>query len=162
VLFSIVRIISCALGCTRINPSDSTLEDDTETTPAPTYIVPVTSQPDPLDRTRWKLVAFESEEKTPSIPEQPQFFVEFRNGEVSLQGGCNSIGGHYVLENEHITITFAKRTEMDCSYLGSNVNEIEMAFSTALPKFDSYSLEVDEKLRIHYMDGELLLRRARD
>ena len=131
-------------------------------TPTHTYIVPVTSEPDPFDGTRWELVAFDGVENAPNIPEEPQFFVEFRKGEVSLQGGCNSVGGHYVLENEHITMTFVQRTEVDCSYLGPNVNEIEMAFSTAMATFDSYSLEDDEQLRIRYIDGELLLSRVAD
>ena len=67
-----------------------------------------------------------------------------------------------MLENEHITMTFVQRTEVDCSYLGPNVNEIEIAFSTAMATFDSYSLEDDEQLRIRYIDGELLLRRVAD
>ena len=119
-------------------------------------------QPDPLDGTRWELIAFESKESNPHIPEQPLFFVQFQAGELSLQGGCNSIGGHYVLENGHITMTFVIRTEMDCSYLGPEVNDVEEAFSTAMITFDSYTLEEDKQLRIRYYDGELLFRRVAD
>ena len=159
-LFSVVTILLFALGCTRINPPVSTLEDDTETTPTPTYIVPVTSEPDPLDRTRWELIAFDGVENAPIIPEEPQFFVQFRKGELSLLGGCNSVYGHYVLENNRITISFAERTEMVCS--NSSVNEIEEAFFTAMGTFNSYTLEGDEILRVHYIDGALFLRRAVD
>jgi len=84
-----------------------------------------------------------------------------KRGEVSLRGGCNSIIGHYKLENHHITITFAKRTEMDCSYLGPEVNEIEEVFSTAMLTFESYTMTADQ-LRIQYADGELILRHASD
>ena len=159
-LFSVVTILLFALGCTRINPPVSTLEDDTETTPTPTYIVPVTSEPDPLDRTRWELIAFDGVENAPIIPEEPQFFVQFRKGELSLLGGCNSVYGHYVLENDNIKITFAEGTEMDCS--DPSVNEIEGAFLTAMGTFNSYKFEGDELLRISYIDGELLLRRVVD
>jgi heat shock protein HslJ len=114
-----------------------------------------------LDGTDWELVAFESEEKALSMPKQPRFFVEFQKGELSLQGGCNSIGGHYVLESNSITTTFAKRTEVDCSSLGPNINEIEEAFFTAMLTFESYRIE-DEQLRIRYIDGELLFRRVSD
>ena len=59
-------------------------------TPTQTYIVPVTSEPDPLDGTRWELVAFESEARIPGIPEQPRLFIAFNRGKLSLQGGCNA------------------------------------------------------------------------
>ncbi len=163
VFVSTVSLLYFALGCTRVNSpentSSTTSEINTWTTPTPTYIVPVTSEPDPLYGTRWKLVAFESEKITPDIPERPQFFVRFHNGQLNFQGGCNSIGGHYVLQNDHITITFAERTEVDCSRLGSNVNDIEMLFSDAMLTFDTYVLDKDE-LRIHYIDGEILLHRV--
>jgi len=161
VIFTMVSFLYFELGCTRVNHLDSTIEVETRITPTATYIVPVPSEPEPLSGTRWKLVAFESEESTPSIPEQPQFFVEFQKGELSLKGGCNSIGGHYVLQNDNITITFAERTEVDCSHLGPTVNEIEEMFSSAMLTFDSYTIE-NEQLRIRYIDGELLLRRVPD
>lgn len=161
VFFTIVSFLYFTLGCTRVNPSDSTTGVDTRINPTAIYIVPVTSEPDPLSGARWKLVAFESEESTTSIPEQSLFYVEFQKGELSLHGGCNSVGGHYVLQNDNITITFTERTEMDCSHLGPNVNEIEEVFSIAMLTFDSYTLE-GEQLRIRYIDGELLLRRVQD
>lgn len=95
------------------------------------------------------------------MPEQPRFFVEFQKGELSLRGGCNSIGDHYVLESSAITITFAKATQMDCSFLGPNINEVEEAFSNAMLTFESYRIE-DEQLRIRYVDGELVFRRVPD
>jgi len=107
------------------------------------------------------LVAFESEEIAPSIPEQPQFFVEFWKGQLSLHGGCNSVFGNYVLQNDHITITFAESTEVGCSHLGSSVNEIELLFSISMLSFDTYAFNEDE-LRISYVDGEILLQRVSD
>lgn len=147
------------VGCTTASLPDGTLEGGAGTTP--TIVAPVTSEPDPLDGTRWELVAFESEERTPSIPEQPRLFVKFQKGALSLRGGCNSVGGHYVLENNHITITFTKRTEVDCSDRYPGINEVEYAFSTAMPTFESYTI-ADDWLRIRYVDGELLLRRVPD
>jgi heat shock protein HslJ len=138
-----------------------TTEGGTGTTPTHTYIVPVTSEPDPLDGTRWELVAFESEARTPSIPEQPRLFIAFNRGELSLQGGCNAVSGHYQIENDRITITFAEATLVDCSDSMPGINEIEDALSNAMPTFESYTIEGD-LLRIRYADGELLFRRVSD
>lgn len=161
VISMFVIVLNFAMGCSMINPHDSTVKVETRVAPTATYIVPVTSEPDPLSGTRWKLVAFDSEESIPSIPEQPVFVVEFQKGELSLHGGCNSVGGHYVLHNNNITITFAERTEVDCSHLGPKVNQVEEVFSAAMLTFDSYTLE-DGQLRIRYIDGELLLHRLYD
>lgn len=87
-LFAVTTGFLClTVGCTT--------GGGTGATPTHTYIVPVTSEPDPLNGTRWELVAFESEARTPSIPEQPRLFIAFNIGELSLQGGCNVVSGHY-------------------------------------------------------------------
>lgn len=136
-----------------------TTEGGAWVTPTHSYIIPVTSEPDPLDGTRWELVAFESEARTPIIPEQPGLFITFNSGELSLQGGCNTVNGHYRIENNHITIPFVEATLVDCSDSMPGINEIEDVFSNAMPTFESYLIEGDQ-LRIHYTDGELVLRRV--
>jgi heat shock protein HslJ len=160
-ILTIAGFLYFALGCTSVNPPDSTVLVESRMTPTATYIVPGTSEPDPLSGTCWRLVALGNEESTPSIPTQPQFFVEFLKGELSLHGGCNSVVGHYILQNDKFTITLVERTEVDCSHLGPNVNEIEEVFSTAMLTFESYTLE-GEQLRIRYIDGELELLQVAD
>lgn len=151
-LFAVVAGFLClTVGCTT--------EGGIEITPTQTYIMPVTSEPDPLDGTRWVLVAFESEARTSSIPEQPRLFIAFNKGDLGLQGGCNAVNGHYRIENNRITITFMEATQMDCSDSMPGINEIEGAFSNAMPTFESYTVE-GEQLRIRYADGELLFRRV--
>ncbi|OQA19251.1 MAG: META domain protein [Chloroflexi bacterium ADurb.Bin360] len=153
-LFAVTTGFLClTVGCTT--------GGGTGATPTHTYIVPVTSEPDPLNGTRWELVAFESEARTPSIPEQPRLFIAFNIGELSLQGGCNVVSGHYRIENNRITITFVEATQVDCSDSMPGINEIEDAFSNAMPTFESYMIEGDQ-LRIRYADGELLFRRVSD
>lgn len=153
--FQLFAVTSCFLcltvGCTT--------EGGTGTTPTHAYIAPVTSKPDPLDGTRWELMAFESEASTPAIPEQPRLFITFNGGELSLQGGCNTVSGHYQVENNRITITFVEATQVDCSDSIPGINEIEDAFSNAMPTFESYTIEGDQ-LRIRFADGELLFRRV--
>lgn len=136
-----------------------TTEGGAEMTPTYTYIVPVASEPDPLDGTRWELVTIESEATTPAIPEQLQLFMAFKSGELSLQGGCNTVSGHYQIENNRITITFVEATQVDCSDSRPGINEIENAFSNAMPTFESYTIEGDQ-LHILYADGELLFSRV--
>ncbi len=157
-LFVIAAGFLClTVGCANTNLPDSALEGGAGTTP--TIIAPVTSKPDPLDGARWELVAFESQARLPRIPGQPRLFVEFNRGELSLQGGCNAVGGHYRAEDNRITITFVKTTLVDCSDSMPGINEIEDAFSNAMPTFESYTIE-GAQLRIRYADGELLFRRV--
>jgi heat shock protein HslJ len=159
-LFVVAAGLFClTVSCTTANLPDSTPEGSAGSTP--TIVAPVTSEPDLLDGTRWVLVAFESEERTPRVPERPRLFTEFRKGTLSLRGGCNSIGGHYMLEDDRITITFSKTTEMDCSASMPGINDVEVAFVTAMQTFKSYTI-ADDWLRIRYADGELLFRRVSD
>jgi heat shock protein HslJ len=146
-----IGFLCLTVGCTT--------KDDTEKTPTHTYIVPVTSEPDPLDGSLWELVTFESEVRTPSIPEQSGLFIAVNRGELILQSGCNTVNGHYQIENNRITITFVEATLVDCSDSMPGINDIEEAFSNAMPTFESYLIEGDQ-LRIRYADGELLFRRV--
>jgi heat shock protein HslJ len=136
-----------------------TTEGGTGMAPTHTYIVPLTSEPDPLDGTRWVLVAFENEAGTLSIPEHPGLFIAFNRGELNLQGGCNAVSGNYQIENNRITITFVEATLVDCSDSMPGINDVEDAFSNAMPTFESYTIEGDQ-LRIRYADSELLFRRV--
>lgn len=159
-LFVAVASLLClTASCMATNPPEGTREGSAELTPF--VISPVTTEPDPLDGTRWKLVAFESKERTPHIPEQPQLFVEFKKGGLGFWGGCNHIGGYYLLENDHITITFSEQTLVDCSASMPGINEVENAFFTAMQTFESYSI-ADDRLCIRYADGELLFHRVSD
>ena len=144
-------------GCQASRPRNDAHAVDAVTTP--TFLAPATSQPDPLDGTRWELMALESGGKALSIPEAPRLFVVFTKGFLSLQGGCNKVGGYYRVKNDRITITFAKATLVDCSEQMPGINEVERAFANAMPTFKSYTVD-GNWLRIYCADGEILLRRA--
>ncbi|MBN1449522.1 MAG: META domain-containing protein [Anaerolineales bacterium] len=161
-------------GCTNVSAPDDSLADTVEATlmptlvltphpiltPTSTFIVPATSYPDPLDGSSWELLAFDGDENAPGISEPSPFTVHFKGGVVYLDAGCNSVSGHYILENERITITFAFRTEVACT--PPIINTVEIAFADAMATFDSYTIEEDGILRIRYADGELLLRQTND
>ena len=97
--------------------------------------------------------------RAPSVPEQARFFVRFKKGALGFHGGCNQIGGYYLIESDQITITFSERTEVDCSGMYPGVNEVEQAFFVAMQSFEWYAIESGQ-LRIRYAGGELLFRRA--
>jgi len=154
-----ISLLCLTASCMATNPPEGTRESSAGRTPL--VITPVISEPDPLDGTRWELMAFESEERTPRIPEQPRLFVEFKKGGLSFRGGCNYVGGHYLLENDRIMITFSEQTLVDCSDSKPGINEVETAIFTAMQTFESYTI-ADDQLRIRYIDGELLFRRVSD
>ena len=150
-----------AMGCAATHQPG--VEGGAGPTPTAIVIAPVTSEPDPLDGTRWELMSFESRERTLHILEQPRLFVKFEKGALTFRGGCNRIAGYYVLENEHITITFAEGTLVDCSSDSpkSWTMEVEEAFLSAMPAFESYTI-ADDLLHINHASGKLLFRRASD
>ena len=85
-LFAVTAGFLClTVGCTT--------GGGTEMTPTPIYIVPVTSEPDPLNGTRWELVAFEREARTTDILEQPRLFVVFVRGMLTMKGRLTGGGG---------------------------------------------------------------------
>jgi heat shock protein HslJ len=129
-------------------------------TPTPLVVTPVQSEPNSLDNTRWDLVAIENFEFTSSLPDQPQLFVEFKNGELALQGGCNDIYGYYLIDNNHLRITFAEGTLMNCPDL-QEIMKVEEKFLNAMPTFESYTI-TDDELVIHYAEGQIRLRRVSD
>jgi heat shock protein HslJ len=158
-LIAAAGLLCLAVGCTIVDLFDRVIVGSAETTPV--VHTPVTSEPDPLDGTRWRPVAFESQEGTLDIPEQPQLFLEFEKGTFTLGGGCNSVGGYYALENGRIKATFSKATEKDCSGSMPGIMEVERAFLLATLTFESYTIE-GEQLHIRYAGGELLFHRVPD
>lgn len=126
--------------------------------PTHTSIASVTGGPDPLDGTRWELVAIESEATALHIPEQPGLFIAFSGGELSLQGGCNDVGGHYQIDGNRITVSFVVATQVDCSDSMPGINATEVGLSNAMPTFESFVIEGDQ-LRINYAEGKVLFRR---
>lgn len=123
-------------------------------------VKPEKSEPDPLDGTRWKLVAFVNEQNVPGVPGYVQAVIEFNEGLLSFEAGCNHVGGHYLLDGERITMTFMEQTLVDCSDKAGAM-EVEAAFVAAMETFETYQLGEGE-LRIRHTGGELLLRRLAD
>lgn len=153
----IMGFLFVVVGC-KMTGMDNTHERGSGSTDT-LVIAPVTSHPDPLDGTQWELIAFEERGSMLSIPVEPQPVIEFDGGTLRLVTGCNDPGGHYVIEDDKIMVTFSRVTTMDCTdVLGVDVMAVESVFSTAMPTFESYAIE-ENMLHIFYPDGELLFRR---
>lgn len=150
---SIGIVVGClllVLGCRGSGSTDTVM------------VVPVASHPDPLDGTRWKVVAMEDRNNTVNIPADSQLVIEFDKGTLRVVTGCNNPGGHYVLEDSKISITFFRATTMDCTdSIGTDIMAIESVFNSAIPTFESFVIDGDE-LHIFYADGELQFRRVSD
>ncbi|MHB0877895.1 MAG: META domain-containing protein [Anaerolineae bacterium] len=136
-------LLTMASGCGRTAPTVASF--------------PVTSEPDPLRGTRWQLVAFQSREAVPSLPDEPDLFVTFSEGVMRVRGGCNTSTALYVLDGQRFTVTTVTQTLKDCPDLV--VDQLERSLASALSQCRSYTIDRDE-LRIRFEGGELLLRRA--
>lgn len=123
----------------------------------PIVITPVKSDPDPLDGTRWELIAFEGDQSAPIIPDVVHPVIKFDAGVLDFDAGCNSVSGHYLIENNRITMTFMEQTLVSCQDK-PEVMEIEERFVAAMETFQTYVIE-DDRLRIRYSAGQLLFFR---
>ena len=127
------------------------------TSAEPVVITPVKSDPDPLDGTRWALIAFEGDQSAPIIPDDVHPVINFDAGVLDFDAGCNSVSGHYLIENNRITMTFMEQTLVSCQDK-PEVMEIEERFVAAMETFQTYVIE-DDRLRIRYSAGQLLFFR---
>lgn len=123
----------------------------------PVVVTPERSDPDPLDDIRWALIAFEGDPSAPLIPDEVHPVIEFDAGVLNFGAGCNSIEGHYLLENDRITMTFMEHTLVDC-HDKPEVMEIEEAFVAAMETFQAYT-NADDQLRIRHTGGVLVFVR---
>ena len=127
------------------------------TSAEPVVITPVKSDPDPLDGTRWALIAFEGDQIAPIIPDDVHPVINFDAGVLDFDAGCNSVSGHYLVENNRITMTFMEQTLVSCQDK-PEVMEIEESFVGAMETFRTYMI-ADDRLRIRYAGGVLLFIR---
>lgn len=120
----------------------SLLPDATGQTPAPT--VAATG----LENTNWQLVAFGPiDAQTPVIADSTITVAFNADGEVGGSGGCNSYGGTYTMEEEHLAFSEIVSTLMACA--DQAVTEQEMVYLAALQSADRFAI-ADGMLTIWY------------
>ncbi len=90
----------------------------------------------PLEGTTWKLMYLPSEAVAVDAPREPDLLLHADRPEISGSGGCNGIGGKYVLNGASIQFSQIITTMMACTH----GMETEHAFVSALPKVDHWMI----------------------
>jgi heat shock protein HslJ len=104
---------------------------------------------DPLNGTAWELYSIGQYSPVPGS----RITVNFEDGQVSGNGGCNSYSGEYQVHGDRIEFGMLASTLMACA--DPAMMEQETIFMGALGDARSFEI-VDGQLQIHGSDGETL------
>jgi heat shock protein HslJ len=97
----------------------------------------------------WKLVSYGPvDTQTPAMPDVDTT-IEFKDGQISANVGCNGIGGEYVVDGTGVTFDKMISTMMFCE---GQVGEQEMALIGIMNGTASFTL-TDTTLTITSADG---------
>lgn len=133
-------------------------------TPAPTEAVPpqetetmeTTEEPVELSGTAWRLASMGLVGSETPVIEGSTVTLQFNeDGTAGGQGGCNSYGGSYQVEEGEITFVDVVSTLMACA--DETVTQQETAYLNALQHTGQFELSTDS-LVIFYNDGAEALR----
>jgi len=87
-----------------------------------------------LEGTKWNLVSFGLTRM--AVPKKAS--IIFKEGHYSGNGGCNGVGGDYVLESDKLTLSAGFSTMMACPEL-----DLEHKYMKYLGNVTDYSIEGD-------------------
>lgn len=105
----------------------------------------------------WQLTTFAVNPTPQQVPEDVAITIKFEGGNIEGNGGCNNVGGAYVLDGKTLTISRLVSTKMFCE----KSSKWESMFLMHLEKSKSYSIK-DEMLEINCGDmGKLIFRLKR-
>ena len=115
---------------------------------------------DPLDGTRWQLVAMTGLDDTLALlSDDVLLTLSFQEGGFRFDTGCNNPGGNYVVRGSQLEVSAVRTTTMLCSQkMDDPAAKVESALATIASTLESYSILGDE-LRLGYPGGELVLKR---
>ena len=140
------------------NTPDSDESETLTPEPSPTVVSEESEVEDMLVGTRWTAVSYLAPEGIVSPVEGSEITLDFEEGHVVGNTGCNSYFGLYSLaEGNAISVAQIGQTEMFCEA----TMDQESAFLTALAEAESYTLNEDE-LIIHTAAGDLTFEPAQD
>lgn len=139
---------ACAAQPPAVNPPEPTQ-------PAASSVPTTASSGDALAGSAWKLVSFgPAGAEKPALPGHPVTLTFDQQGQAGGNGGCNSYGGSYTVNQSKLKIGQMMRTLMACT--GDGVMEQEDGYLAALEKADSFTLTGDQ-LVITSADGQTRL-----
>ena len=107
-----------------------------------------------LEAKVWQLTAFTGGANPQTVPKKVTITLKFEGGKLNGHGGCNNLGGAYVLDGKRLTISGLVSTKMYCE----NTMNWETRFIQQLEKSNSFSVN-NETLEINCGDlGNLTFR----
>ena len=112
-----------------------------------------TVAPDALAGTNWTVTAINGRE----TPGGQNYFVNFTASDVSAKFGCNSIGGGYQVNGDHLSTDDLAQTEMAC---GEPAMSFERIGSAVLSSNMRVERAGGETMRLVSEAGSIDLRRA--
>lgn len=107
-----------------------------------------------LENTQWSLVSFGPQGSETPLVEDSTITLLLAEGQAGGEGGCNSYGGTYQVENGNISFNEITSTLKACA--DERVTEQEQRYFQALESAERYELDGNQ-LRITYDDGAGLL-----
>ena len=67
-----------------------------------------------LEGSAWQLTAFSTNGELTPIPDNLTIFIKLETGKLQGNGGCNTIGGAYILDGNSLTVSNLISTKMYC------------------------------------------------
>jgi len=108
-----------------------------------------------LEGTKWQLVTFAVSPAPLQVPADVTIFIKLAAGKLEGSGGCNRIGGSYILDGNSLTTSQLFSTKMFCE----KAMKWETMFLQQLEKSQSYVLN-GETLEINCgVAGNLIFRK---
>lgn len=100
-----------------------------------------TTRTQPLTGTTWQLRSIDGN----AVAAEVNTTITFVDGQFSGNGGCNSYGGTYALDNTAITFTLGQMTMMACMGPGGDT---EQQYLVVLPQITTVSAQTDTQLTL--------------
>lgn len=149
---SCILIYDPVCGCNNKTYSNSCMAECSGITTYSKGECPGKQAPASLEGTSWRLM-FLTEAKKPqqAVPEDVIITLEFSNGKISGNGGCNRYSGSYSAQSAALQMSNVTSTKMACSALAW-----EDKYFQLIPKSQSYTV-TDNTLTVKCGETEELV-----
>ena len=158
-LFSLIAILllaACAPIQASLTPTSTPAAAETPsvTTPTPDATSSA-STADGLVNTSWQLLSFGPSTTPADVLPDSVITLEFKeDGEMGGNGGCNTYGGSYSVQDDTLTLQQVVSTLMACADMG--VTNQEQQYLQALATVERFEL-TDDSLTLWYDSGNGVL-----
>ena len=101
---------------------------------------------------KWSLNALKLDGEKIDLGKKNKVWIDFKSNRVSGNGGCNSYGGTFTLDDDRLTITELAWTEMAC--LDQAVMKLENQYLQAIGQVKKFNVN-DKELILTDADGKI-------